>query len=152
MFGALSAHPGLGVTGLNAKLPPRSSLPGIGSPFSLTGEWQSPQRATCSTKYLPRSICADLSCSAEEPGADRKSTRLNSSHQIISYAVFCLKKNNHLRAEVPRNARYDRARHFVLDDDGRARHLVLPGECIQHDMIQLRGNLVAVYHSPVPAL
>src|SRR5574339_825538 len=28
------------------------------------------------------------------PGApDRKSTRLNSSHQAISYAVFCLKKN-----------------------------------------------------------
>src|SRR5215216_2352124 len=27
--------------------------------------------------------------------ADRKSTRLNSSHQIISYAVFCLKKKNH---------------------------------------------------------
>src|SRR5947208_7335006 len=25
---------------------------------------------------------------------DRKSTRLNSSHQIISYAVFCLKNNN----------------------------------------------------------
>src|SRR5207244_1561830 len=25
-------------------------------------------------------------------GKDRKSTRLNSSHQIISYAVFCLKK------------------------------------------------------------
>src|SRR5207244_13630704 len=25
---------------------------------------------------------------------DRKSTRLNSSHQIISYAVFCLKKTN----------------------------------------------------------
>src|SRR5438552_12957641 len=30
---------------------------------------------------------------------DRKSTRLNSSHQIISYAVFCLKKKNkHLDA------------------------------------------------------
>src|SRR5258708_26422287 len=28
---------------------------------------------------------------ASEEG-DRKSTRLNSSHQIISYAVFCLKK------------------------------------------------------------
>src|SRR5258708_21943796 len=28
------------------------------------------------------------------PTEDRKSTRLNSSHQIISYAVFCLKKNN----------------------------------------------------------
>src|SRR5258708_25466625 len=27
---------------------------------------------------------------------DRKSTRLNSSHQIISYAVFCLKKNKSL--------------------------------------------------------
>src|SRR5258708_31052295 len=26
------------------------------------------------------------------PWIDRKSTRLNSSHQIISYAVFCLKK------------------------------------------------------------
>src|SRR5258708_27988448 len=26
------------------------------------------------------------------PPEDRKSTRLNSSHQIISYAVFCLKK------------------------------------------------------------
>src|SRR5256885_8082754 len=30
---------------------------------------------------------------AEEP--DRKSTRLNSSHLVISYAVFCLKKKNH---------------------------------------------------------
>src|SRR5258708_40355101 len=29
---------------------------------------------------------------------DRKSTRLNSSHQIISYAVFCLKKKNKKRA------------------------------------------------------
>src|SRR3712207_8153324 len=27
---------------------------------------------------------------------DRKSTRLNSSHANISYAVFCLKKKNHL--------------------------------------------------------
>src|SRR5260363_336090 len=32
----------------------------------------------------------DLNSVAER--ADRKSTRLNSSHQIISYAVFCLKK------------------------------------------------------------
>src|SRR5438876_4808967 len=28
-------------------------------------------------------------------GLDRKSTRLNSSHPSISYAVFCLKKKNH---------------------------------------------------------
>src|SRR5256886_13676138 len=27
---------------------------------------------------------------------DRKSTRLNSSHSQISYAVFCLKKKNHI--------------------------------------------------------
>src|SRR2546430_13569762 len=30
--------------------------------------------------------------------ADRKSTRLNSSHSQISYAVFCLKKKKHIRA------------------------------------------------------
>src|SRR3954462_10413459 len=30
---------------------------------------------------------------------DRKSTRLNSSHTIISYAVFCLKKKNKLSAD-----------------------------------------------------
>src|SRR5947208_13001428 len=31
---------------------------------------------------------------AQNLARDRKSTRLNSSHQIISYAVFCLKKKN----------------------------------------------------------
>src|SRR5256885_7966785 len=31
--------------------------------------------------------------------ADRKSTRLNSSHLVISYAVFCLKKKN--KCDVP---------------------------------------------------
>src|SRR5438034_5312546 len=30
----------------------------------------------------------------ERPDADRKSTRLNSSHTVISYAVFCLKKKS----------------------------------------------------------
>src|SRR5258708_13860712 len=33
-------------------------------------------------------------CAAEGKCLDRKSTRLNSSQQIISYAVFCLKKKN----------------------------------------------------------
>src|SRR5258708_22073714 len=32
---------------------------------------------------------------------DRKSTRLNSSHQIISYAVFCLKKKKKESPAVP---------------------------------------------------
>ena len=30
----------------------------------------------------------------EPPFLDRKSTRLNSSHTVISYAVFCLKKKH----------------------------------------------------------
>src|SRR5256885_10415841 len=33
---------------------------------------------------------------------DRKSTRLNSSHLVISYAVFCLKKKNRSRARRTR--------------------------------------------------
>src|SRR5258708_8373767 len=37
---------------------------------------------------------------------DRKSTRLNSSHQIISYAVFCLKKKKHTSA-VSSPAKHD---------------------------------------------
>src|SRR2546422_5842965 len=34
------------------------------------------------------------SAAAQVQGVDRKSTRLNSSHGYISYAVFCLKKKN----------------------------------------------------------
>src|SRR2546426_2658826 len=37
-----------------------------------------------------------------ERGRDRKSTRLNSSHLVISYAVFCLKKKK--QAWLPREA------------------------------------------------
>src|SRR5256885_11532786 len=31
---------------------------------------------------------------------DRKSTRLNSSHLVISYAVFCLKKKNKINTKI----------------------------------------------------
>src|SRR2546429_3757685 len=41
---------------------------------------------------------------------DRKSTRLNSSHGYISYAVFCLKKKN-TRSLVPTSSTSDLARH-----------------------------------------
>src|SRR5258708_39906414 len=34
------------------------------------------------------------------PTQDRKSTRLNSSHQIISYAVFCLKKKTRSKFSI----------------------------------------------------
>src|SRR3712207_7562339 len=36
----------------------------------------------------------------DEPDEDRKSTRLNSSHANISYAVFCLKKKNNRRCRI----------------------------------------------------
>src|SRR3712207_7705370 len=39
-----------------------------------------------------RSQREESSGSSLTPGSDRKSTRLNSSHANISYAVFCLKK------------------------------------------------------------
>src|SRR5258708_29897260 len=37
-------------------------------------------------------VVADTGNIRPQAARDRKSTRLNSSHQIISYAVFCLKK------------------------------------------------------------
>src|SRR5258708_11755079 len=43
---------------------------------------------------------AEVTPIRELDGRDRKSTRLNSSHQIISYAVFCLKKKNNTNLSV----------------------------------------------------
>src|SRR5258708_23490851 len=46
-----------------------------------------------------------------EQEIDRKSTRLNSSHQIISYAVFCLKKK---KATTPKKSvSYQPVRHHT---------------------------------------
>src|SRR5437867_4935138 len=80
--------------------PPRSTL------FPYTTLFRSPPRLGAARRGRPR---ADRSPAAREPlahggddrarhadlpapGRDRKSTRLNSSHRTISYAVFCLKK------------------------------------------------------------
>src|SRR2546422_6494407 len=41
---------------------------------------------------------------AAQPAVDRKSTRLNSSHGYISYAVFCLKKKNKQLSAAAANA------------------------------------------------
>src|SRR5205809_2199902 len=49
------------------------------------------QRATSGGRELPRTTRRSAS-SPRAGRADRKSTRLNSSHGYISYAVFCLKK------------------------------------------------------------
>src|SRR5438445_6711716 len=63
----------------------------------------------CHAVGAKQALESDLGCGAEaraqaavraemakvrEPALDRKSTRLNSSHANISYAVFCLKKKN----------------------------------------------------------
>src|SRR5437764_9197992 len=41
------------------------------------------------------------SARADSPNTDRKSTRLNSSHRCISYAVFCLKKKKKKNNKQP---------------------------------------------------
>src|SRR5207245_4587261 len=53
-------------------------------------------------------------------GADRKSTRLNSSHGSISYAVFCLKKKNTLQNVVGRKEKTaQQAAQLCLCGEGR---------------------------------
>src|SRR5256885_3245596 len=48
------------------------------------------QCGACPSRATPR---ATIACSSgSDMRRDRKSTRLNSSHLVISYAVFCLKK------------------------------------------------------------
>src|SRR5260221_7545924 len=39
-----------------------------------------------------------------QPPIDRKSTRLNSSHTVISYAVFCLKKKKNHKIRIEDNS------------------------------------------------
>src|SRR5438132_7611498 len=55
--------------------------------FSAGGRW-------CRARWLGPRCCAHSCPPGPGPcsGGDRKSTRLNSSHTVISYAVFCLKK------------------------------------------------------------
>src|SRR2546430_6223532 len=64
--------------------PPRSTL------FPYTTLFRSTGRTKTASRLLGQSRAAEGNGWAE--AADRKSTRLNSSHSQISYAVFCLKK------------------------------------------------------------
>src|SRR5438445_7828712 len=56
-------------------------------------------RAPASLRRRATGVCAGSSRAAW-PGVDRKSTRLNSSHANISYAVFCLKKKKKIDKTV----------------------------------------------------
>src|SRR2546426_4673561 len=56
--------------------------PAAAAPVGVTAPAQSPTRRTSLPEQRP----------TESRSEDRKSTRLNSSHLVISYAVFCLKK------------------------------------------------------------
>src|SRR5438034_2108001 len=51
----------------------------------------------------PRVASATVRAIAKVGGKDRKSTRLNSSHTVISYAVFCLKKKKKKNKNVKIN-------------------------------------------------
>src|SRR5206468_8788981 len=68
--------------------PPRSTL------FPYTTLFRSDARPACHARALCHRGAAGGAAAFHRPGGDRKSTRLNSSHDQISYAVFCLKKKN----------------------------------------------------------
>src|SRR5215218_4896742 len=72
--------------------PPRSTL------FPYTTLFRSRAPLLCTPAP---SRCSSGSASRSD-WRDRKSTRLNSSHTVISYAVFCLKKKNILDTALPR--------------------------------------------------
>src|SRR2546426_6643349 len=71
--------------------PPRSTLFPYTTLFrsktSLHSMLTAGKRRQCSATALP-----PIRPSRKQYQSDRKSTRLNSSHLVISYAVFCLKK------------------------------------------------------------
>src|SRR5205807_6945045 len=65
----------------------------MSKPFRYSSRlpWRSPSFIDLAR---PSSVSAGrrIPCSSASASTDRKSTRLNSSHLVISYAVFCLKK------------------------------------------------------------
>src|SRR5256885_9917545 len=67
--------------------PPRSTL------FPYTTLFRSNYIGVGKTKSRKFIVIASSATMSSEY-RDRKSTRLNSSHLVISYAVFCLKKKN----------------------------------------------------------
>src|SRR2546430_8729700 len=75
------------------------------------------QKAPRNPRALSRTINRRAPKSPAPPATDRKSTRLNSSHSQISYAVFCLKKkkkkhsNNYAHSTTLQSTTTYRKRH-----------------------------------------
>src|SRR6266581_6213630 len=63
---------------------------GHGRDRALRSAWRTERKSRAA--WLRRTRCARLQFALPDRHRDRKSTRLNSSHPSISYAVFCLKK------------------------------------------------------------
>src|SRR2546430_13546305 len=61
-------------------------------PISACRGSKCPKKVSGFTSLVTRSVTIATSPCASTSSRDRKSTRLNSSHSQISYAVFCLKK------------------------------------------------------------
>src|SRR5438477_12348749 len=72
---------------LMIRRPPRSTLFPYTTLFRSSGVI-----AAVRGVFRGEAVCPPQLCSALFRFVDRKSTRLNSSHMSISYAVFCLKK------------------------------------------------------------
>src|SRR2546429_3523073 len=68
------------------------AIPGVGSSGGFTFVLE--DRAGNDVQFLAKNLGTFLEAARKraEIAGDRKSTRLNSSHGYISYAVFCLKK------------------------------------------------------------
>src|SRR2546422_6531248 len=79
---------------LMIRRPPRSTLFPYTTLFRSNGDFDScfPVSVTTTTKHRFSFTIGSGSARLELETLDRKSTRLNSSHGYISYAVFCLKK------------------------------------------------------------
>src|SRR5438034_4093073 len=83
------------VRALIAPPPPEATGPSSPSCCCTTrGATRASTRPATSSFSKRRTVAAGITTRSPRRCRDRKSTRLNSSHTVISYAVFCLKKKN----------------------------------------------------------
>src|SRR5256885_10023316 len=78
--------------------PPRSTLFPYTTLFRSSTRWGKSSTVRQSRTWRPSRTPPDFFIRGSAIEIDRKSTRLNSSHLVISYAVFCLKKKKLYKA------------------------------------------------------